>query len=73
MIFTIPKIVFGMIIFAGFFLFALLGPFLFLPLIAFVLFTGPFRQMLKQDQRDNLNTAVQRINAFVAERLQGVS
>ena len=73
LIFTIPKIVFGMIIFAGFFLFALFGPFLFVPLIAFVLFTGPFRQMLKQDQRNNLNTLVQRINAFVAERLQGVS
>jgi len=73
LIFTIPKIVFGMIIFAGLFLFAILGPFLFVPLIAFVLFTGPFRQMLKQDQRDNLNTLVQRINAFVAERLGGVS
>ena len=70
---TIPKIVFGVIILAGFFLFALFGPFLFVPLIAFVLFTGPFRQMLKQEQRNNLNTLVQRINAFVAERLQGVS
>ena len=73
LIFTIPKIVLGVIIFAGFFLFTLFGPFLFVPLIAFVLFTGPFRQMLKQDQRNNLNTLVQRINAFVAERLQGVS
>jgi hypothetical protein len=70
---TIPKIVFGVIILAGFFLFALFGPLLFLPLIAFVLFTGPFRQLLKQDQRNNLNTLVQRINAFVGERLQGVS
>ena len=73
MISTIPKIVFGVIILVGFFLFALFGPFLFVPLIAFVLFTGPFRQMLKQEQRNNLNALVQRINAFVAERLQGVS
>ncbi len=73
LIFTIPKVLLGAIMFAGLFLFGLFGPFLFVPLIAFVLFAGPFRQMLKQDQRNNLNALVQRINAIVAERLQGVS
>ncbi len=73
LIFTVPKVALGLIVFAGLFLFGLFGPFLFVPLIAFVLFTGPFRQMLKQDQRNNLNRLVQRINAFVAERLRGVS
>jgi len=68
LIFTIPKVVLGLIVFAGLFLFGLFGPFLFVPLIAFVLFTGPFRQMLKQERRNNLNALVQRINAFVAER-----
>jgi len=67
-LFSIPKFVLGAIVLGGFFLFGLFGPFLFIPLIAFVLFTGPFRQMLKQDQRNNLNALVQRINAFVAER-----
>ena len=66
-LFTIPKVVLGMIVFAGFLLFGLFGPFLFLPLLAFVLFTGPFRQMLKQEQRDSLNALVQRINVFIAE------
>ena len=67
-LFSIPKVALALIIFAGFFLFGLFGAFLFLPLIAFVLFTGPFRQMLKQEQRDSLNALVQRINALIAER-----
>jgi hypothetical protein len=66
-LFAMPKIVLGMIVFAGLFLFGLFGPFLFIPLIVFVLFTGPFRQMLKPEQRNNLNALVQRINAFVTE------
>lgn len=67
-LFAIPKAALFAILFGGFFLFGLFGPFLFLPLIAFVLFTGPFRQMLKQEQRDSLNALVKRINAFVANR-----
>jgi hypothetical protein len=67
-IFAIPKAVLALIAFAGLFLFGLFGPFLFLPLIGLVLFTGPFRQKLSPDQRNNLNTLVQRINAFVVER-----
>jgi hypothetical protein len=67
-LFSVPKFVLGAIVLGGFILFGLFGPFLFIPLIAFVLFTGPFRQMLRQDQRNNLNSLVQRINAFVAER-----
>jgi hypothetical protein len=73
LIFTVPKYVLGLIVFVSLFLFGLFGPLLFVPLVAFVLFTGPFRQMLKQEQRNNLNTLVQRINALVAERHSGVS
>ena len=65
---TMPKIVLFMIAFAGFFLFGFLGPFLFLPLIAFVLFTGPFRKMLKPEQRKELDGFVVRANAFIAEQ-----
>jgi hypothetical protein len=67
-LFTIPKVVLGMIVFVGILLFGLFGPFLLLPLIAFILFTGPFRRMLKEEQRDSLNALVQRINVFVADR-----
>ena len=66
-LFTIPKTLLGVIIFFGFFLFGIFGPFLFLPLIAFILFTGPFRKILKQEHRDQLNTVVQQINAAIAE------
>jgi hypothetical protein len=50
-LFMLPKAVLAMIAFAGFFLFGLLGPFLLVPLVLFVLLTGPFRQMLKQEQK----------------------
>lgn len=68
LVFTIPKALLIFIAFFGIFLFGLFGPFLFLPLIALVLFTGPFRQVLKQEQRDNLNTLIGSINAFIADR-----
>lgn len=66
-IFAAPKFVLGLVIFAGIFLFGILGPFLFLPLIAFIFFTGPFRKSLKQEQREELNAFVERINAYVTK------
>jgi len=68
-LFTLPKYVFGLIAFAGIFLFGFLGPFLFLPLLLFVFFTGPFRKTMKQEQREQLNMLVKRVNAHVAEQL----
>jgi len=67
-VFTMPKALLIVMAFFGIFLFGIFGSFLFLPLIGLVLFTGPFRQVLKQEQRDNLNTLVESINAFIAER-----
>lgn len=67
--FTLPKYVFGLIAFAGIFLFGFLGPFLFLPLIAFVFLTGPFRKTMKPEQREQMNMFVRRVNAHVAEQL----
>ena len=67
-IFRIPKAVLWMILIGGFVLFGLFGPFLFVPLLAFVLLTGPFRRALKQEQRERLNEIVQQINAHVGER-----
>lgn len=64
-LFMLPKTVLAMIAFAGIFLFGIVGPFLFLPLIAFVLLTGPFRKILKPEQRENLNAFVVQANAFI--------
>jgi hypothetical protein len=49
-------------------LFAFLGPFLLFPLIAFLLFTGRFRQLLKPMQRQKVNELIARTNAYVEER-----
>ena len=56
-------------------LFIVLGPFLLLPLIALVLFTGPFKQqLLKPKQRQKVNQFIARINAHIEERRKtGVS
>ena len=66
-IFSAPKAILGLIIFGGIFLFGILGPFLFLPLIAFIFLTGPFRKTLKQEQRKELNAFVERVNAYVRD------
>ena len=68
LVFTLPKAVIGIIAFAGFFLFGILGPFLFIPLGLFVLLTGPFRQMLKPEQRREMNAFVVRVNDYIETR-----
>jgi len=68
LLFAMPKIVLAALVLAGFFLFGLFGPFIFVPLILFVLFTGPFRQTLKQEQREQLNTLIVKVNEYIAER-----
>ena len=52
----------------AFVLFVILGPFVLFPLIAFVLFTGPFRQRMKPKQRQKMNEFIARTNAYVEER-----
>ncbi len=49
-------------------LFTVLGPFLLFPLIALVLFTKPFKQLLKPEQRQKVNELITRTNAYVEER-----
>ena len=70
LLFMMPKLVFGIGAFAAFLLFGLFGWFIFLPLVAFVLLTGPFRQMLKPEQRREMNTFVAKVNAFIEEQRQ---
>ncbi|MGI9237799.1 MAG: hypothetical protein ACR2QZ_10410 [Woeseiaceae bacterium] len=67
-ILMMPKIALAMIAFAAIFLFGFLGPFLFLPLLAFVLLSGPFRNKLKPEQRKELNEFVVRVNDYLENR-----
>ena len=62
------KTVLAAIALFGILLFSLFGPLLLLPLIAFVLLTGPVRQLLKPQQRRDMNFFVARANAFIDER-----
>ncbi len=68
LIFNAPKSSLAVVGTVAFVLFAFLGPFLFFPLIAFVLFTGRFRQQLKPMQRQKMNEFIARTNAYVEER-----
>ena len=65
---TMPKVVLGILVFVGLFLFSIFGPFLVLALIALVLFTGPFRSMLNRSQREQASEFIARANAWIDER-----
>jgi hypothetical protein len=41
------------------------------PLIALVIFTGPFKQQLNPKQRQKMNQFITRINAHIEERRKG--
>ena len=70
LLFILPKFAFGIAALAVILLFGIFGWFIFLPLVAFVLLTGPFRQMLKPEQRNEMNTFVAKANAFIEEQRQ---
>ncbi|MDJ0793644.1 MAG: hypothetical protein QNI98_05300 [Woeseiaceae bacterium] len=65
---SLPRFVLAIILIGGFYLFGLFGPLLFVPLILLVLFTGPFRGMLKPEQRLQIDDMVARINSAIEER-----
>lgn len=65
---SLPKAVLFAVIAAGFVLFSLFGWFIVVPLVALVLFTGPFRSLLQPTQRDQVNELVARVNALIDER-----
>lgn len=71
LLFDTPRIVLGIIVFAGLILFGIFGPFIFAPLILFVLLTGPFRRSLKQEQRDQLNAFIVKVNEYIVKQRQG--
>mgnify|MGYP001825235809 FL=1 len=68
LLFGLPKAILFAVIAAGFVMFSLFGWFIVLPLVALVLFTGPFRSLLQPAQREQLNDFVVRINALIDEQ-----
>ncbi|MDJ0712231.1 MAG: hypothetical protein QNJ14_17715 [Woeseiaceae bacterium] len=65
---TLPRFVLALILLGGFFLFGIFGPFLFVPLILLVLFTGPFRNTLKPEQRRQIDEIVAWVNRAIEEQ-----
>lgn len=49
-------------------LFSIFGPLLLLPLFGVVFFAGPFRQQMKPAQRQKLNEAIARANAYIEKK-----
>ena len=68
LIFNSPKSSLAVVGTVAIVLFAILGPLFLFPLIALVLFTGPFKQLLKPTQRQKVNEFITRTNAYVEER-----
>ena len=68
LVFALPKVILGLIIFGGLFLFGLFGPFLLVPLVLFVLLTGPFRRLLKLQQRREMNAFIVKANDYIQQR-----
>lgn len=64
----LPKAILFAVIAAGFVLFSLFGWLIVAPLVALVLFTGPFRSLLRPVQRNQLNDFVVRVNALIEEQ-----
>ena len=65
---SLPRFLLAILLIGGFFLFGILGPLLFVPLILLVLFTGPFRGMLKPEQRRQIDDMVAWINRAIEEQ-----
>lgn len=65
---SLPRLLLGLLLVGGFFLFGVFGPLLFVPLVLLVLFTGPFRGILKPEQRRQLDDMVAWINRAIEEQ-----
>ncbi len=64
-LFRMPKIVLGVFAFVALFVYGILGPWLFLPLAAFFLVTGPFRGSLDANTRRQVEEFNARMNAMM--------
>ena len=68
LLFGLPRVILFAVVAAGFVFFSLFGWLIVVPLVALVLFTGPFRSLLRPAQRDQLNEFVVRVNALIEEQ-----
>ncbi|MDJ0700742.1 MAG: hypothetical protein QNJ07_12870 [Woeseiaceae bacterium] len=64
-LFGLPKAILIIAAIFVLFLWGIFGPFVLVPLVAFVLFTGPFRRLLGPKQQSELNTLVTRLNDYI--------
>lgn len=65
-----PRAVWIAVGFVGFVLFSIFGYFLLVPLLALLLFTGPFRGLLQPQQRREMNGVIIKANAWIDEQLR---
>lgn len=70
LILSMPKILLLALIFLGIILFGLFGPLLVIPLVGLVLFTGPFRHVLKPEQRVQMSAFIARANEHIEKQRQ---
>jgi hypothetical protein len=68
LLFTLPRVVLGVVIFFGLFLFGIFGPFLLVPIVLFVVLAGPLKRFLGPAQREEMNNVITRINAFIKDQ-----
>ncbi|MDJ0701601.1 MAG: hypothetical protein QNJ07_17275 [Woeseiaceae bacterium] len=64
-LFGLPRTILIVVAVFLLFLWGVFGPFLLVPLLAFVLFTGPFRRLLGPKQQSDLNEFVRRANDYI--------
>jgi len=65
-----PKTILGVVAFVALVLFGIFGVFVLVPLIVFVIMTGPFRHVMKPAQRREMNKFVIRANAWINQRIE---
>ena len=64
----VPKTAWGVLAFVALIFFDLFGFFIFLPLLALLVFVDPFRRLMKPKERRELNQFVIQANAWIDER-----
>ena len=66
--FSLPRFILAIVLVGGFFLFGIFGPFLFVPLVALLLFTGPLRSTLSREKQQKMDENIRWINAVIEGR-----
>ena len=65
-----PKILLGVMVVAGLFLFSVFGWFLVLPFLLLVFLVSPARALLQRKQRNDINTFVVQANEWIDRKIQ---